>query len=145
MVHKKYKFERTASRRETVGQISRLGAVTTPTLPELETNPILQPEKTSTTEDMKRNSNRRWERIPHSFGAIKEECLDSESLEFVLLSAPRNRELYEKFEGHFLVCEHCLKKIRAFQKFYRILDHELCRPVSPRIVEMARTLVEPVE
>lgn len=78
-------------------------------------------------------------------GAIREECLDAESLEFVLLNASSNRGLYDTFEEHFLTCERCRRRIRALQTYYRILEAELRRPVSPQVVQMARKLTEPVE
>lgn len=94
---------------------------------------------------MKKNYHRQWNRIPRPFGAIREECLDAESLEFVLLNASHNRTLYKRFEEHFTACEHCQRRIRALRKFYGILETELRRPASPRLVQMARKLATPVE
>lgn len=95
--------------------------------------------------NMKKNYHRQWNRIPRVVGAIREECLDAESLEFVLLSASQNRGLYDTFEEHFLTCERCQRRIRVLQAYYRILEAELRRPVSPKVVQMARKLAEPVE
>lgn len=94
---------------------------------------------------MKKNHHRQWNRIPRPFGVIREECLDAESLEFVLLNASRNRSLYESFAEHFMACEHCQRRIRALQTFYGILEAELRRPASPKLVQMARKLAAPVE
>lgn len=93
---------------------------------------------------MKRNFRQR-EWIPRAFEVIREECLDSESLEFVLLSAQRSPALYKKFEEHFLSCEHCSARVRALAVFYGILEGELQQPVSPKVVTLAQTLAESVE
>ena len=94
---------------------------------------------------MKKNHFRQQDRIPRNVGAIREECLDAETLEFVLLSAHRNRALYEAFEDHLLTCDRCIRRIRAIKTYYTILERELRRPASPELVEMARSLAEPVE
>ena len=94
---------------------------------------------------MMKHNFRQREWIPRAFEAIREECLDSESLEFVLLSAQRNPALFENFEEHFLSCEHCSQRVRALAAFYGILEGELQQPVSPKIVTWARTLAESVE
>jgi len=93
---------------------------------------------------MKKDYFRQWERIPHRFGAIREECLDAESIEYLLLSIQHNRALYDQFADHFVSCEHCLRRIRNISTFYSILDHELDQPVSSRIEKMAKILTEPV-
>jgi hypothetical protein len=66
---------------------------------------------------MKKRNFRQRERIPRAFEAIREECLDSESLEFVLLSAQRNPALFENFQEHFLSCEQCSRRVRALAAF----------------------------
>ena len=93
---------------------------------------------------MKRNFRQR-EGIPQAFEAIREECLDSESLEFVLLFAQRNPALYQHFEEHVLSCEHCSRRVRGLAVFYGILEGELQQPVSPKVVTMAQTLATSVE
>jgi len=72
-----------------------------------------------------------------------ERCPGSGSLEYILLSAHQNRELFEQFEHHFVVCEACQKKIRLIELYYVILSEEMQRPVSPVVVEMAQKLAEP--
>ena len=94
---------------------------------------------------MSKRNFRQREWIPRAFEAIREECLDSESLEFVLLSAKRNPALYDNFEAHFLTCEHCSRRVRGLAVFYGILEGELQQPVSPQVVTMARTLAESLE
>jgi hypothetical protein len=94
---------------------------------------------------MKKNYFRQRDWIPRTAEVIREECLDAESLEFVLLSAQRNRALYGQFEDHLLTCERCIRRVRAVATYYRILESELQQPASPRLVELARTLAEPVE
>jgi len=93
---------------------------------------------------MKRNFRQR-EGISRVFEAVREECLDSESLEFVLLSAQRNPALYKNFEEHFLSCEHCSRRVRRLAAFYGILEGELQQPVSTKVVTMARTLAKSLE
>ena len=91
---------------------------------------------------MMKNYSRQWNRIPRRFGVIREECLNAESLEYLLLTAHKNRALYNLFEEHFLTCEKCMRKIKKMEKFYRLLEQELVKPVSSQSVEFARGLVE---
>lgn len=81
--------------------------------------------------------------VPFMREEIDEHCPDAGSLEYILLSAHQNRELFEQFEQHFLVCDACQKRIRLMELFYRILDQEIRQPVSPVVVEMAQKLTEP--
>jgi len=72
-----------------------------------------------------------------------ERCPNARLLEYLLLSAHQNRELFAQFERHFLVCEACQKRIRMIKLFYVILDQEIRQPVSRVAVEMAQKLAEP--
>jgi hypothetical protein len=78
-----------------------------------------------------------------SFEKIDDLCPDARLLEYILLSAHQNRELFEQFQHHFLACETCQKRIRLIELFYVILDAEIRQPVSPVAVEMAQKLAEP--
>lgn len=93
---------------------------------------------------MKKKNFRQWDRIPHRRGAIREECLSANSLEYVLLTAHRNPALYDLYQEHFLVCEKCMGRIRKMEKFYSILHDELGKPASPKLRELARSLVKSV-
>lgn len=74
---------------------------------------------------------------------LDERCPNARLVEYILLSAYQNRELFEQFEHHFLVCETCQRRIRLMELFYVILNEEMQRPVSPVVVEMAQKLIEP--
>jgi len=76
-------------------------------------------------------------------GEIDERCPEVGLLEYILLSAHQNRELFEQFQQHFLLCEACQKRIRLIELFYVILDQEIRQPVSRVAVEMAQKLAEP--
>lgn len=94
---------------------------------------------------MMKSNFRQREWIPRTFEAIREECLDSETLEFVLLTAQRNPALYKNFEEHFLACEHCSRRVHGLAVFYGILKDELQQPVSPKVVTLAQNLVASLE
>jgi len=95
--------------------------------------------------DMSMNNNlSRYRRdVISTMGKIDERCPESGSLEYILLSAHQNRERFEQFEHHFLVCESCQKRIRLIELFYVILDEEIQQPVSRVAIEMAQKLAEP--
>jgi hypothetical protein len=63
-------------------------------------------------------------------------------LEYILLSAHRDRALFEQFQEHFLVCDTCQRRIGLIELYYSILDREIRREVSPAVVDMAQKLVE---
>ncbi|MDZ7292442.1 MAG: hypothetical protein ONB42_21150 [candidate division KSB1 bacterium] len=73
-------------------------------------------------------------------GEIDEGCPDAGLLEYILLTAHHNRELYQQFERHFLVCETCQRRIHLIELFYVILDQEMRQPVSPVVVDFAQRL-----
>jgi hypothetical protein len=75
-------------------------------------------------------------------GEIDEACPDVQLLEYILLTAHRNRRLFEQFQHHFLVCEVCQRRIHLIELFYRILDQEIQQPLSPAVVQMAQRIVE---
>ncbi len=76
------------------------------------------------------------------FGENAERCPDAGLLEYILLSAHQNRQLFEQFQQHFLVCDNCQRRIRLIELYYVILDREIRQAVSPAVVEMAQKLAE---
>jgi hypothetical protein len=92
---------------------------------------------------MNKNLSRYRRNVVSYMGKIDENCPNGRLLEYILLSAHQNPELYEQFEHHFLVCEACQKRIRLIELFYVILDQEIRQPVSRVAVEMAQKLSEP--
>jgi hypothetical protein len=81
---------------------------------------------------------------PLSFsGKLDEACPDAELLEYILLSAHQNPELYEQFQEHFLVCDVCQRRIRLVKLFYSILAKEMEQPVTLATVKMAKKLTAP--
>jgi hypothetical protein len=78
----------------------------------------------------------------HYWEVIEERCPDGGLLEYILLSAHRDRALFEQFQEHFLVCDTCQRRIGLIELYYSILDREIRREVSPAVVDMAQKLVE---
>jgi hypothetical protein len=91
---------------------------------------------------MKNNLLRYRRELFSYFGENEERCPDAGLLEYTLLSAHRNRELFEQFQQHFLVCDYCQRRIRLIELYYVILDREIRQAVSPAAVEMAQRLAE---
>jgi hypothetical protein len=94
---------------------------------------------------MNKNLSRFRRESVSSIAKIDERCPDARLLEYILLSAHQNRELFEQFQHHFLVCEACQKRISMIELFYVILDAEIRQPVSPVAIEMAQKLAETEE
>lgn len=92
---------------------------------------------------MNKNLSRYSRAVVSGMGEIDERCPEAGSLEYILLSAHRNREQFEQFEQHFVACESCQKRIRRIELFYVILNEEIQQPVSPVVIELAQKLVEP--
>lgn len=92
---------------------------------------------------MNKNLSRYRRAVVSGMGEIDERCPDAGSLEYLLLSAHRNREAFAQFEQHFLVCESCQKRIRLIELFYVILNEEIQQPVSPVVIQLAQKLAEP--
>jgi hypothetical protein len=78
----------------------------------------------------------------HYWEVIEERCPDGGLLEYILLSAHRDRALFEQFQEHFLICDTCQRRIGLIELYYSILDREIRREVSPAVVDMAQKLVE---
>jgi len=91
---------------------------------------------------MNQNLSRYGRDVVSYMGEIDERCPESGSLEYILLSAHQNRERFEQFERHFLVCENCQKRIRLIELFYVILNEEIQQPVSRVAIEMAQKLAD---
>lgn len=91
---------------------------------------------------MKNNLSRFRRDEVHYWEVIEERCPDGGLLEYILLSAHRDRELFEQFQEHFLVCDTCQRRIGLIELYYSILDREIRREVSPAVIDMAQKLVE---
>lgn len=78
-------------------------------------------------------------------GDHEQACPNENELEYVLLSASRDRQLLQSFERHFLTCSVCQQRINELVVFYGILDQELQKPTPPRVKRLAAQLFVPVE
>lgn len=78
-------------------------------------------------------------------GDREQACPDAHELEYILLSASRDRQLLQSFERHFLTCIVCQQRINDLVVFYGILDQELQKPTPPRVKRLAAQLFVPVE
>ena len=94
---------------------------------------------------MKGNYFRQWGSSTHRSGIAKEECLDAESLEYIILTSQRNRALYNQFKKHIGLCEDCINRIQVLETYYKVLDRELHRPASPQLVQFAESLMKPID
>lgn len=78
-------------------------------------------------------------------GYREQACPNDHELEYILLSASRDRQLLQSFERHFLTCSVCQERINELVVFYGILDQELQKPTPPRVERLAAQLFVPVE
>ncbi len=72
-------------------------------------------------------------------------CPDQESIEKILLRARKNPVVYRAFEQHMLTCSHCQSVVKRLQAFYEILETEIAKPASPKVVRFAQSLKKRVK
>lgn len=75
--------------------------------------------------------------IQNQIQRLKISCPDAFNVEKILLEASRNPLVFRAFENHMHGCKKCYRRVRRIQKFYEILEKEMQKPVSPRVVDFA--------
>lgn len=72
-------------------------------------------------------------------------CPDTKTIEEILLNAHRHPVVFQSFQHHVLVCRKCELAVKRIQRFYEILDKEISKPASPRVVDFVHTLTSKVQ
>jgi hypothetical protein len=76
---------------------------------------------------------------------ISIDCPGERSIEEILLHAQNHPIVFSAFQSHLLTCRRCARIVKRMHVYYEILEEELARPLSPKVVDFARTLYEKVQ
>ena len=78
--------------------------------------------------------------IQNQINRLRLSCPDPADVESILLKSHKHPVLIKAFEDHLVGCERCCKRVKRMQIFYEILQDEMARPASVKVVEFAEEL-----
>ncbi len=84
-------------------------------------------------------------KIPNRSRRFDLSCPDADSVEKTPLRARKNPVVFRAFEQHMLTCSRCQHVVKRLQVFYEILETEMAKPDSPKVVRFAQSLKKRVK
>ncbi|MCA9732388.1 MAG: hypothetical protein H6696_11315 [Deferribacteres bacterium] len=79
-------------------------------------------------------------KIEHKINRLRISCPTPFDAEKILLQPDKHQMLFRAFEEHITYCPKCFRIVRKLHKFYEILDEEMQKEASPKIVAFAETV-----
>lgn len=72
-------------------------------------------------------------------------CPGQRQIEDILLNAQIHPVVLRSFRNHYISCERCARIVKRLHLYYDILEQEMVKPSSPKVVDFAKTLYEEVQ
>lgn len=76
---------------------------------------------------------------------MQTDCPGEREIEGILLHAKKHPLIFETFQQHVVTCNHCSRVVKRLHLFYEILEKELQKPASPKVVSFAKSLYTKVQ
>lgn len=67
-------------------------------------------------------------------------CPNASSIENLLLRSRKHPVAFRAFEQHMVVCRRCQRIVKRITIFYNILEKEIGRPQSPKVIRFAEDI-----